>query len=330
MAEKTLIVLILAHGIFGWGMDEAATHQAQKNDYSYYNAVTKFLNDETRAHHPDIELVPVAPTVPAADSVEVRGAKLKKAIEETLQHYPRGTRVHILAHSMGGLDARWVIVQDGMADKIASLTTIATPHRGTTLGDLAYAALPMIMPAAQALKDLSDIGRLALALSGFEDHLDFYHHLLDRIIIDSKQDHAKVQKSLYALTLDGAEEFNKRHAATEQAVRARKDKPVAYFAYGGVAQPDQVPLLRPSHEVIEIFGRPEERQTGNDGAVSVWSAHYPWDDAGRHYVKTIPFDHFMQVNWRIPETKPREDMSDALQTVYREILEKIILVQRAQ
>jgi len=328
MATKTLIVLILAHGIFGWGKDEALTQQDQMKDYYY--GVTKFLKDECRAHYPEIELVPVAPTVPAADSVEVRGAKLKEKIEKKLKQYPRGTRVHLLAHSMGGLDARWVIVQDGMADKIASLTTIATPHRGTTLGDLVYAGLPMIMPAAQSLKDLSTIGRLALALSGFHDHLDLYHHLLDRIIIDAKQDEAKVQKGLYALTLEGAEEFNRRQAAKEQAVRARKDKPVAYFAYGGVAQPDQIPLLRPPHEVIELFGTPEEQQTGNDGAVSVWSAHYPWDDADGHYVRTIPFDHFMQINWRIPDRRPADHMSDELKAVYREIMEAIIRVQRAQ
>ncbi|HET8579495.1 MAG TPA: hypothetical protein VFL31_00705 [Nitrospiraceae bacterium] len=328
MVEKALIVLILAHGIFGWGTDEAATQQDQMKDYYY--GVMKFLKDECRAHYPDIELATVAPTVPAADSVEARGAKLKEKIERTLRQYPRGTRVHILAHSMGGLDARWVIVQDGMADKIASLTTIATPHRGITLGDLIYAGLAMIMPATQTLKDLSTNDHLASPLSGIQDHLELYHHLLEQIIIDSKQNKDKVQKGLYALTLDGADEFNKRQAAKEQAVRARKKKPVTYFAYGGVAQPDQIPLLRPSHDVIELFGTPEEKQTGNDGAVSVWSAHYPWEEADQHYVKTIPFDHFMQVNWRIPETRPREDMSDDLQAVYREILDRIIRIQRTQ
>jgi len=43
--------------------------------------------------------------------------------------------VHIIAHSMGGLDARHMIVDLGMADKVASLTTIGTPHRGTVLAD---------------------------------------------------------------------------------------------------------------------------------------------------------------------------------------------------
>jgi triacylglycerol lipase len=36
---------------------------------------------------------------------------------------------------MGGLDARHMIVDKGMAERVASLTTIGTPHRGTVLAD---------------------------------------------------------------------------------------------------------------------------------------------------------------------------------------------------
>ena len=39
-------------------------------------------------------------------------------------------KMNIIAHSKGGLDARYMISSLGMADKIASLTTISTPHRG--------------------------------------------------------------------------------------------------------------------------------------------------------------------------------------------------------
>jgi triacylglycerol lipase len=38
--------------------------------------------------------------------------------------------VNILAHSRGGLEARYVIHSLGMAGRVASLTTISTPHRG--------------------------------------------------------------------------------------------------------------------------------------------------------------------------------------------------------
>ena len=112
-----------------------------------------------------------------------------------------------------------------------------------------------------------------------------------------------------------------------------------YFAYGGRTVGAQVLLLKPTHAYIEKLGTeqekrwgdPKENQPGNDGAVSVWSAHYPWDDEGRNYVRTIPFDHFWQVNWRIPDEIPsRQEMSDDLKAVYREIVDNFLRVQQAQ
>jgi triacylglycerol lipase len=43
--------------------------------------------------------------------------------------------VNLIAHSMGGLDARHLITHLGMAGRVRSLTTIATPHRGTASAD---------------------------------------------------------------------------------------------------------------------------------------------------------------------------------------------------
>ena len=39
-------------------------------------------------------------------------------------------KLHIIAHSKGGLDARYAIARLGMAGAVASLTTVNTPHRG--------------------------------------------------------------------------------------------------------------------------------------------------------------------------------------------------------
>lgn len=50
------------------------------------------------------------------------------------------TKVHIIAHSMGGLDARYMICHLGegaYAGRVASLTTISSPHRGTKLVETA-------------------------------------------------------------------------------------------------------------------------------------------------------------------------------------------------
>ena len=43
--------------------------------------------------------------------------------------------MNIIAHSKGGLEARYLISTMGMADKVASLTTISTPHNGSVTVD---------------------------------------------------------------------------------------------------------------------------------------------------------------------------------------------------
>lgn len=70
-----------------------------------------------------------------AAGVEQRASDLKSQVELALSLRPGQDRVHIIGHSMGGLDARHMIVGHGMASKVASLTTIGTPHNGTSFAD---------------------------------------------------------------------------------------------------------------------------------------------------------------------------------------------------
>lgn len=60
------------------------------------------------------------------------------AIAQTIDHALTETgaqKVNIIAHSKGGLDSRYVITHLDYADKIASLTTMSTPHHGSELLD---------------------------------------------------------------------------------------------------------------------------------------------------------------------------------------------------
>ncbi len=43
------------------------------------------------------------------------------------------TKVNIIAHSKGGLDAKYMILNLGMEDMVASLTTLCTPHKGSPI-----------------------------------------------------------------------------------------------------------------------------------------------------------------------------------------------------
>lgn len=78
-------------------------------------------------------------------SVELRARQLKATIRKQLSGV-RATngrigRMIILAHSMGGLDARFMISRLGMAEHVAALVTICTPHRGSPYADWVLANL---------------------------------------------------------------------------------------------------------------------------------------------------------------------------------------------
>jgi triacylglycerol lipase len=63
--------------------------------------------------------------------VAARALELRRFIRRCFPNQ----RVHIFGHSMGGLDARYMISKLDMGDHVLSLTTIGTPHRGTVFAD---------------------------------------------------------------------------------------------------------------------------------------------------------------------------------------------------
>ena len=62
--------------------------------------------------------------------------RAKKLGEQILEAFP-DEPVHLIGHSMGGLDARQLIADPAWKGKILSLTTIATPHLGSAIADFA-------------------------------------------------------------------------------------------------------------------------------------------------------------------------------------------------
>jgi len=52
------------------------------------------------------------------------------------------SKVNIIAHSQGGLSARYMITNLGMASRVASLVMISAPNRGTALSDVVVGQLP--------------------------------------------------------------------------------------------------------------------------------------------------------------------------------------------
>jgi len=85
--------------------------------------------------------------------------------EQIKQAFPTG-EIHIIAHSMGGLDSRFLLSNNllGLADRVLSLSTVSTPHRGSPVADLVLGLIPGIdsRPVRAVLDRLSSIGSGAL------------------------------------------------------------------------------------------------------------------------------------------------------------------------
>jgi len=76
-----------------------------------------------------------APNVVPYASIEDRAKDWTRHIRQIME-LTKSDRVNIIAHSMGGLDLRFAVSRLGMNEAVASLTTIATPHRGSSLAEL--------------------------------------------------------------------------------------------------------------------------------------------------------------------------------------------------
>src|SRR5215467_13558972 len=102
------------------------------------------------------------PAVPVLARVQDRAQALAREIS---QRFPTG-EIHIVAHSMGGLDTRYLLSRNlqGLAERVVSLSTISTPHRGSPIADLLLGLLPGLQSAAvrSTLDGFAGVGSGAL------------------------------------------------------------------------------------------------------------------------------------------------------------------------
>src|SRR4051812_14796193 len=127
--------VILVHGLFGFdriGVPGARLH--------YFRGIARHL--ESLGCHAHAVRLARAASVP--EPPKQLAAKI-----EALGH----DRVDIIAHSLGGLDARYALAHLGLASRVRSLVTVGTPHRGTPLADLATEG-----PLAMARRAITAIG----------------------------------------------------------------------------------------------------------------------------------------------------------------------------
>lgn len=86
-------------------------------------------------------------------ALEDNAKHVAKRIDEILAE-TGAEKVNIIAHSKGGLESRYIISTLGYADKIASLTTISTPHHGSKTVDLLMKTPQWLVRAGSFCVDL--------------------------------------------------------------------------------------------------------------------------------------------------------------------------------
>lgn len=77
-----------------------------------------------------------APNIVPYATIEVRAAAWGKIIARILKDLPE-QKIHIVAHSMSGLDIRYALQRLDLEPHVASLITLCSPHHGSPLANLA-------------------------------------------------------------------------------------------------------------------------------------------------------------------------------------------------
>jgi triacylglycerol lipase len=113
--------VVLAHGLFGF--DRIGLGRFTLS--SYFRRIPEHL----RAAGNRVMVTRVPPIA----GIKSRAKRLGEQIESVFGTEP----IHLVGHSMGGLDARHLVGDPQWAGRILSLTTIGTPHLGSALADCA-------------------------------------------------------------------------------------------------------------------------------------------------------------------------------------------------
>lgn len=152
--------------------------------------------------------------VPATGSIEERALKLGKDIAAKAD----GKQVNIIAHSMGGLDARYMISRlqpDNV--EVLSLTTVATPHRGSAFADYVF----------------EEIG---------ESNMPYVYRAF----------------KLVGMGTGAFSQLTRKYMQEEFNPKTPDDPRVRYFSYGATAKPSFWSAFYQPHKVVERLEGPND------------------------------------------------------------------------
>src|SRR5271170_28134 len=135
MFERLDAPIVLAHGLFGF----TRLGVGPLTIASYFRGIPQSLQSAGNRV--------LVTRVPPIAGIEDRARRLGEEIVRAFPDEP----VHLIGHSMGGLDARRLLADESWQPRILSITTIGTPHLGSSLADFAKLRVGRVYRLLEAL-----------------------------------------------------------------------------------------------------------------------------------------------------------------------------------
>jgi len=263
--------IVLAHGYLGFGA---------LGPLNYFNNVASILQAAGATQV-------FAPDVPPKGTLQARSSQLAQAINDRF----RDQEVHVIAHSMGGLDARYLISRG--ATNIGSLTTLGSPFRGTLVADVA--ADPTRLFQVSPAQLLAAIGRYEIEVATawpFEVEAQTHFAIgelrsaVNKLGNGDYSGLATYFRGLFSLDDGALSELTTEKCRQNFPDDQHDLRGVPTYSYAGSIAPARVtPLLTVPAILLASTGQE------NDGVVPLASATL------RNHMGTLQVDHFGLVGW---------------------------------
>lgn len=239
----------------------------------------------------------ITPEVEPGGTIEARSRQLEKQIEKEF----KGNRRHIIAHSVGGLDSRYLVSPQGLdrSDLVASLTTISTPHQGTSLAEIAlrprrFMSLKRFLFKGPTIDITLMKSTVGTVFRDLEDHADFlFGGTLARkrpeifpSLKTTVRDASRYARRLLMLDDEGLKELT-RDSMRDFNNEYKDAANVDYFSYAGASGPGENDILPPILYLSHLIVLSKEGR--NDGWISVKSA------TRDEFKGELPADHAQQI-----------------------------------
>lgn len=239
--------LVLVHGILGF---------REKFGVEYFRDVAGHFRAQGFAV--------LVPELDPTRGIEFRGGQLGDQLNNSFNNglLDPTQKTHIIAHSMGGLDSRYLlspVTGRQLMAPVRSLTTISTPHQGSPIADLIDKPMDLLpfpyLPFSPGGNPLElALNELGISLDGLRD-----------------------------LTTASCQAFSTKYTNSGS---------VAYFSVAGSGRAGFAPtasaLLLFRHYIVACTGK------ANDGLVTVDSAVWGTFDSA-----TWPADHAEEVGYNL-------------------------------